>query len=243
MAYFLNLYFISLQIYLENHNQCLSPRPNWAPPPPLLQASVTVRSVPLLRVRGWGGGGPDSDDLRKSLALCLLCALFHTVVITLYGTIHCETIILEFCLLWDFKADCFWLTWSVVLQVYITWLDALQEWYQWADQRFSHSQDEAIVSHAHDSHVRITFPKGYQACDIRLLGFYTQIRPVWVGDLGTRPKNAQFWWFRLENFHFVLFKAVPTSLKKFKSFLNSKTNLFKQSKIYKFKKIFLGLSK
>jgi hypothetical protein len=36
----------------------------------------------------------------------------------------------------------------------------------------------------------------------------TQIRPVWVGDLGTRPKNPKLGWFRPENRQFVLFSAV-----------------------------------
>jgi hypothetical protein len=35
----------------------------------------------------------------------------------------------------------------------------------------------------------------------------TQIKPVWVGDLGTRLKNPKFLWFRLENRHFVFFSA------------------------------------
>ncbi len=40
--------------------------------------------------------------------------------------------------------------------------------------------------------------KGAKAWDIRLQGFFTQIRPICVGDLGTRPKNSKFWWFRLK---------------------------------------------
>jgi hypothetical protein len=38
-------------------------------------------------------------------------------------------------------------------------------------------------------------------------GVFTQIKPVWVDDLGTRLKNPKFLWFRLENRHFVLFSA------------------------------------
>jgi hypothetical protein len=34
--------------------------------------------------------------------------------------------------------------------------------------------------------------------------FFTQIRPVWVGDVGTRPKNLKLGWFRLENRQFIL---------------------------------------
>ncbi len=36
---------------------------------------------------------------------------------------------------------------------------------------------------------------------------FTQIRPVWVGDLGTRPKNSKFWLFKLENRRCVLSHA------------------------------------
>jgi hypothetical protein len=42
---------------------------------------------------------------------------------------------------------------------------------------------------------------------------YSQIRPAWVGDLGIRPKNSKFWWFRLENRYFVLLALSPTLLK------------------------------
>ncbi len=45
-------------------------------------------------------------------------------------------------------------------------------------------------------------------------GVFTQIRPEWVGYLGTRPKIPKFWWFRLENCHFVLFSAVADIAKK-----------------------------
>jgi hypothetical protein len=47
-------------------------------------------------------------------------------------------------------------------------------------------------------------------------GVFTQIRPAWVGDVGTRPKNAKFWWFRPENRQFVLFSAVADIAKSFK---------------------------
>ncbi len=36
-------------------------------------------------------------------------------------------------------------------------------------------------------------------------GVFTHIKPVWVGDLGTRSKSPKFWRFRLENCHFVIF--------------------------------------
>jgi hypothetical protein len=46
---------------------------------------------------------------------------------------------------------------------------------------------------------------------------FTQIRPVWVGDLETRTKNSTFLWFWLEKRHFGLFSAGPNS--KFVKFL------------------------
>ncbi len=56
--------------YIPRVPQFLSLRPNWDPPPPLPQASVY-----LIRTKGggtltcgWGGGGPNWDDWRKSLA-------------------------------------------------------------------------------------------------------------------------------------------------------------------------------
>jgi hypothetical protein len=59
--------------------QCMSPRRNWDYPP-LPQASVPSsetkgRGLTRLRVRGWGR--PNSDDWRKSLALCLLCGVIY----------------------------------------------------------------------------------------------------------------------------------------------------------------------
>ncbi len=63
--------------------QFLSPRPNWDPPPPLPQVNVAL--LRNQRGGGWcthspagegdGGGGPNWDDWRKSLAFCLLCAM------------------------------------------------------------------------------------------------------------------------------------------------------------------------
>ncbi len=62
--------------YISRVPQCLSPRPNWDPPPPLPPASVSpLESGGETLACGWGGGGgPNSDDWRKSLAPCLLCA-------------------------------------------------------------------------------------------------------------------------------------------------------------------------
>jgi hypothetical protein len=69
---------------------CLSPCPNWDPPPPLLQASAFPPPLPPgTKGRGThsptveGLGGPNSDDWRKSLSLCLLCGLY---IFTLYCT-------------------------------------------------------------------------------------------------------------------------------------------------------------
>ncbi len=42
---------------------------------------------------------------------------------------------------------------------------------------------------------------------------FTQIKSVWVGDFVTRPKNSKFWWFRLENRHFILFSTVGAGVK------------------------------
>jgi hypothetical protein len=67
-------------IYLELFSrspQCPSPRPIWDPhtlsrkrvcPPPRTKKGL---GHTRLRVRGWVG--PNSDDSRKSLGLCLLC--------------------------------------------------------------------------------------------------------------------------------------------------------------------------
>ncbi len=52
-------------------------------------------------------------------------------------------------------------------------------------------------------------------------GVFGHIRPVWVDDLGTRPKNPKFWWFRLENRHFVLSVLSLTSLKHLSALLTS----------------------
>ncbi len=68
--------------YIPGVPQCLSPRLNWDPHIPS-PASVVCSSLKpkggggahspdtRLRVREWGGGGPNSDDWRKSLVFCL----------------------------------------------------------------------------------------------------------------------------------------------------------------------------
>ncbi len=61
--------------YIPRVPQCLSPRPNRNPPPPPASKCAPSPEPKLgahtwLRVSGWGC--PNSDDWRKSLALCLL---------------------------------------------------------------------------------------------------------------------------------------------------------------------------
>ncbi len=54
--------------------QCLSPLLNWDPPPPLPQASVPPRTKGgggHHRLSAKGEGGPNSDDWRKCLVLCI----------------------------------------------------------------------------------------------------------------------------------------------------------------------------
>ncbi len=65
--------------YIFRAPQCMSPRRNWDSPQPLSRKRVCppppdqrVGGHPRLRLRGWGSS--NSDDWRKSLALCLLCA-------------------------------------------------------------------------------------------------------------------------------------------------------------------------
>ncbi len=69
--------------YIYRAPQCMSPRRNWDSPnsspasecaPPLPDQRVGGRT--RLRLRGWGS--PNSDDWRKSLALCLLCGWFSS---------------------------------------------------------------------------------------------------------------------------------------------------------------------
>ncbi len=63
----------STYTYIPRVPKCLSPRPNWDPPPPDPQASVfppEPNKGGHTREWGGGGGGLSSDDRRKSLALC-----------------------------------------------------------------------------------------------------------------------------------------------------------------------------
>jgi hypothetical protein len=57
-------------IYTEHHSVCVCPFVGIGTPPvPLPQARGHTR------LRLWGWGSPNSDDRRKSLALCLLCGV------------------------------------------------------------------------------------------------------------------------------------------------------------------------
>jgi hypothetical protein len=75
------LFFASIHIYIEYHSGCPLVRVG-TPPLALPQASVppphpppgTKGEVVHTRLRVRGRGSPNADDLRKSLALCLICA-------------------------------------------------------------------------------------------------------------------------------------------------------------------------
>ncbi len=65
-------------LYIQSTAQCMSPRRNWGSPNP----SPASECAPPPQPKGKGGaqspagggwGSPNSDDWRKSLALCLLC--------------------------------------------------------------------------------------------------------------------------------------------------------------------------
>ena len=43
--------------------------------------------------------------------------------------------------------------------------------------------------------------------------FFALIRPIWIGDLGTRPKNYKFWWFRLKIAILYFLALSPSTLK------------------------------
>ncbi len=75
------------KVLLYRVPQCMSPRRNWdspnpssasecAPPPP---PNLRVGGHTRLRMRGWGS--PYSDDVRKGLALCLLCEVVFLLLI------------------------------------------------------------------------------------------------------------------------------------------------------------------
>ncbi len=66
----------------------MSPRRNWASPTPFPQASVPLplwtKGGGAQSPAGEGWGSPNSDDWRKSLPLCLLCALL------LFRSLYCK---------------------------------------------------------------------------------------------------------------------------------------------------------
>jgi hypothetical protein len=79
LKYFIE-YCRAQSTYIYRVPQCMSPRRNWdsptpslasecAPPPGTKEGGGHTR----LLVRGWSS--PNSDDWRKGLALCLLCAV------------------------------------------------------------------------------------------------------------------------------------------------------------------------
>jgi len=71
--------YTSQSTYIYRAPQCMSPCRNWDSPTPLaagecsLPPDQRVGGHTSLRLKGWGS--PNSDDWRKSLALCLLCAI------------------------------------------------------------------------------------------------------------------------------------------------------------------------
>ncbi len=73
-----------IHIYLEKHSVCLFVRIG-TPPPPLPQRvcpSPGTKGGEVLhtRLRVRGRGSPNSNDWRKSLALCLLCVPDHLLL-------------------------------------------------------------------------------------------------------------------------------------------------------------------
>ncbi len=52
-------------------------------------------------------------------------------------------------------------------------------------------------------------------CEIFDSGVFAQIRPIWIGDLGIRPKNYKFLWFKPENRLILLISAVAYNAKNF----------------------------
>ncbi len=68
----------SQSTYIYRAPQCMFPRRNWASPNPSPASKCALPPTKRWgghtrrRLKGWGS--PNSDDWRKSLALCLLCA-------------------------------------------------------------------------------------------------------------------------------------------------------------------------
>jgi hypothetical protein len=60
------------------------------------------------------------------------------------------------------------------------------------------------TSHYTDpSYFHFTLPLKGPKHEIFGSGVFTQIRPVCVGDIGTRPKNPKKFWFRLDTRDFA----------------------------------------
>ncbi len=80
------LLFTQQSTYKPRVPQCLSLRQNWDPPPPCPEGipPPPPRRRGGKRACGWGGEGrgvgPNSDDWRKSIALCLLCGSLSWLV-------------------------------------------------------------------------------------------------------------------------------------------------------------------
>ncbi len=93
----------SQSTYIPRVQQCLSPLPNWDPPPPLPQASVSPPNPKGEVTHSPGGeegvgGGPNSDDWRKSLALYQLCDVILCVLLLEMLTWALSLILLIICL-------------------------------------------------------------------------------------------------------------------------------------------------
>jgi hypothetical protein len=73
----------------------MSPRRNWdSPNPSLASECAGGRGHTRLLVRCWGS--PNSDDLRKSVALCLLCGLYTLIQVMCkvwFGCIFAPTVV------------------------------------------------------------------------------------------------------------------------------------------------------
>jgi hypothetical protein len=88
-GFFADTFHHKVHTYIEYHSVCPLVGIGTLPPP-LSPASVPLPPEPKggghnrLQVRGWGS--PNSDDWRKSLALCLLCA-FHNILTTIFSAI------------------------------------------------------------------------------------------------------------------------------------------------------------
>jgi hypothetical protein len=73
-----------VHIYLEYIPQCVSPRWNWDSPTPSAASKCDLppgtKGGEAHSPAGEVVGSPNSDDLRKILALCLLCRLYRRTI-------------------------------------------------------------------------------------------------------------------------------------------------------------------